>query len=732
MTTNYKYHALSAGDSVRLLRLSPANDQPHGMLLSLTEARLDNEPEFAALSYTWQLPDYIKTVDESFVRGSGETIEVVCDGKTMNISENLFNFLRTSLDAIGGAGSGMKSKLSRKVAEVFSTMPLWIDAFCINQADSNEKQHQVLLMHRIYSSAQEVLVWLGPEQPEQDVLWIHDVFIPKIAKVSRRNPRFVDRYLRRDPGCKTSEVHMELGDDVCCRWVSAKTTLMKFIGRRRWFDRGWVVQEVALANPSTVLILCGTVGLSWKRLVALARFLHQMEWDRIPRAESVSFAQIYGDLLAQTPITEHTCALNNEFEGLGDKIRKISEIRSTLEDVFQGTFSVTDVTINAPETRFKTAWLFCANFVVTSLRSSMFADDRDHIHGCLGMLSTLLPKSGHSLIIPNYEHCVEEVFASTAALFITKTPLLMELSRVGDQRGRRYPKLPSWVPDYSMPLSNIPPKDNRLPISRPLEWNLDVLAREERDIWGCRVRRPISEGSSLVFYGTEIGVISFVAQPDRHQWLMREIEPEVAQMVVDVGPNLGPLPQQNFWDALASAILRSYMIQRGNRFFSFDFRGHPMKLCKLPEDGFLTFGDTHGRLLQRFHTEAYFYPESGRDDQILEQLRMLHCSFYMAPLYADYRVLDQLSFRSMFLTKDNGMGLGPSSACEGDRVWLLEGARAPLILRKDEGRDDGQETKEPFGRFRFVGEADVRGFDIKTTHSTSEEHRKSFQQIRII
>lgn len=39
----------------------------------------------------------------------------------------------------------------------------WIDALCINQQDPHEKTHQVQFMGKIYSSAESVLVWLGPE-----------------------------------------------------------------------------------------------------------------------------------------------------------------------------------------------------------------------------------------------------------------------------------------------------------------------------------------------------------------------------------------------------------------------------------------------------------------------------------------------------------------------------------------------------------------------------------------
>jgi hypothetical protein len=41
---------------------------------------------------------------------------------------------------------------------------LWIDALCINQDDVNERTQQVRMMGDVYSSAEQVIIWLGPER----------------------------------------------------------------------------------------------------------------------------------------------------------------------------------------------------------------------------------------------------------------------------------------------------------------------------------------------------------------------------------------------------------------------------------------------------------------------------------------------------------------------------------------------------------------------------------------
>jgi hypothetical protein len=38
---------------------------------------------------------------------------------------------------------------------------LWVDALCINQEDTTERNHQVMQMGAIYEKAKRVVVWLG-------------------------------------------------------------------------------------------------------------------------------------------------------------------------------------------------------------------------------------------------------------------------------------------------------------------------------------------------------------------------------------------------------------------------------------------------------------------------------------------------------------------------------------------------------------------------------------------
>ena len=79
-------------------------------------------PNYFALSYTW---------------GAGPAEkQIVVDGKPFWVRKNLWQFL--------------KQAQKKKTASELAVKYLWIDAICINQRSTFEKNHQVSMMRRIY------------------------------------------------------------------------------------------------------------------------------------------------------------------------------------------------------------------------------------------------------------------------------------------------------------------------------------------------------------------------------------------------------------------------------------------------------------------------------------------------------------------------------------------------------------------------------------------------------
>ena len=130
--TSFKYERLGSTE-IRLLRI-----QPYSLVKrlsgSLETIRLQNDDgtvstQFEALSYFWG--------DEAADR----TISL--NNTPFSIKPNLQGALR---------------ELSKAKAERL----LWVDAICINQADTNERNEQVRMMSSIYRQATRVVIWMGP------------------------------------------------------------------------------------------------------------------------------------------------------------------------------------------------------------------------------------------------------------------------------------------------------------------------------------------------------------------------------------------------------------------------------------------------------------------------------------------------------------------------------------------------------------------------------------------
>ncbi|KAE8447185.1 hypothetical protein EG329_011016 [Mollisiaceae sp. DMI_Dod_QoI] len=130
-SSSHDYAPLQHADSIRLLVLHPG-EFTSPIQISLAEVRLEKDPAYKALSYTWA------TEDGDNKRSS----QVRCENARIWVTKNCELALRY-----------LRREESNRV--------LWVDAICINQDDKKERGHQVGIMQNVYSRATEVLVWLG-------------------------------------------------------------------------------------------------------------------------------------------------------------------------------------------------------------------------------------------------------------------------------------------------------------------------------------------------------------------------------------------------------------------------------------------------------------------------------------------------------------------------------------------------------------------------------------------
>ena len=193
------------------------------------------EPKYEALSYTWAsgLPSTKADVSSGGISDCGFAVEI---------------------ELGGNLASALKHLRYEDESRV-----LWIDAICINQEDSAERNLQVTRMANIYSLARRVIVWLGPEGEDSTHA------LSTLQSLASQVEFAVDNSLCAAPGASESDWYYPfhpLPSDIFrdTTWSSIKSLFS-----RAWFSRVWVTQEVALANRFTVLH-CGDYSMLWLNL----------------------------------------------------------------------------------------------------------------------------------------------------------------------------------------------------------------------------------------------------------------------------------------------------------------------------------------------------------------------------------------------------------------------------------------------------------------------------------
>jgi hypothetical protein len=261
----YQYKALEV-DEIRLLELHagdlgselqaslhifrlPEDEEPkHGHEVLLTRENgfdVPNAPEYQALSYTWG--------EDSATQ---HLLKVLEDNNfsVIRIKPNLDDALRQ-----------LRQSIQPNESQLF-----WIDSICINQDDILEKNTQIKKMAMIYNRADSVSVWLGCE--DEDSRRAID-FIKTLVKLYDFDP------LTRNPGTFPE-------------WA-ALLNLMQ----RHWFNRRWIVQEIALARRAT--IFCGDQSVSWQDFASAVALFISRHQDLRPLFQSSKESQYHPNFLGE-------------------------------------------------------------------------------------------------------------------------------------------------------------------------------------------------------------------------------------------------------------------------------------------------------------------------------------------------------------------------------------------------------------------------------------------------
>lgn len=190
---------------IRLLRIHPGL-QGKPIRCSLQFYYRYNMPAYTAISYCWGY--------------NSRTHEIIVNGVPIKITKSAFEVL-----------SNMRSNWKSQV--------IWLDAICINQTDTSDKEQQIPLMPDIYSDAKEVVVWLGKSKTSDLAVSL----VNRLFLINRLQETAKTRFPYLIP-------------------IDAARALKRML-KRGWFGRVWVVQEVV--QPK-VTVRYGNSSIDWQRL----------------------------------------------------------------------------------------------------------------------------------------------------------------------------------------------------------------------------------------------------------------------------------------------------------------------------------------------------------------------------------------------------------------------------------------------------------------------------------
>lgn len=215
---------------IRLLFLRPSGNPDDDIFIELRTypiedlVRHSKKYQFTALSYNWGegAETNVVFVDREATSDSASNQKVSDVAfafkrrmRMFTVRPNLYAFLK-------------------QFRHPTQLVALWIDRVCINQASNLEKQDQVSRMGRIYSTATNVSIWLGPADQE--------------GKTDRAMD-FVSMILEGP--------EEKLHDQYAMNWSD-----LLLLMRRRWFSRRWIIQELALSKNAEVR--CGSKRVHWR------------------------------------------------------------------------------------------------------------------------------------------------------------------------------------------------------------------------------------------------------------------------------------------------------------------------------------------------------------------------------------------------------------------------------------------------------------------------------------
>lgn len=301
--SSYKPISIEPGkEQMRLLQIVPCENDEDELVCALFDApaKSDEHIVYIALSYCWGDMTKQRTIglihhsvdedetikSESKIKelpGQETKFAVETDHKrTFNVTESLYQALKSL------------RKATPRLKEEFPILdhqPIWVDALCINQSDTLERNKQVGMMGTIYSRAFFVFIWLGEDEDIMRGLNLIQAMVNLLrdtwgSAFDWLNP--ADEHIKTLFGAKY-KLDDELLDPESCFQI------LERLFSHPYFRRIWVLQEATI-NIQNTWIHVTKAQVPWLWIIVADRF--RMLWRKVYyTAESGQLPIIWAELM---------------------------------------------------------------------------------------------------------------------------------------------------------------------------------------------------------------------------------------------------------------------------------------------------------------------------------------------------------------------------------------------------------------------------------------------------
>ncbi|KAH7258164.1 hypothetical protein MRS44_010318 [Fusarium solani] len=612
------YSLPSAATHIRLIELLPSSsattsesaDHRFSSHLSchLTITPISEPKAYKAVSYTWGTPE--------------RTCSLNISGTNLPITPALDTALR---------------HLRRR----YEPIVLWVDQICIDQSNHAEKADQVLLMSDVYTKAEQVLIWLGPEADRSDELmnlWqevgqraldlgIQDYFtrehLPLLQDIMK-DPKF-DHPL--------TQGYHELVDLARPQFEHLLQATVNW-NDRFWFRRVWTVQELCLCQDT--VFVCGYKVVQVE-LVRLACNILSAAISQLVRSHPDSDAKFRE--LAYTALSQRArplLSIRHRRQNFNKSLGEGDELLHLLQKLF----------VNS---------------------DTMATRNRDRIYGLLG----LAVDAGRLAIKPDYaSEDPSPIFTEVARKVIQNGRVeLLSFSQIPRERDLEH--LPSWVPDWRPNLE--------ASYYTIYESGEDHLLAASGDTKVCL--EPVHDPNLLAIRGYMVDTIEEVGErwhsSNSHALCQAHLSC-IVDFCAKSTTKDEPIYDNN--ERRAEAVWR---VPVGDLYWTKD-TPNARAGRSLASDEYLDCLF----ILELLESWPNITPEERTARFPELEARRFPSGSYRGNMAA-------MDGKKPYLTRKGYVGMCPSHAAEGDQVVIFMGGRIPYVLRPIEGSEE----------FSFVGEA---------------------------